>query len=160
MRQKHATCDRIALCKPAYSGLFVRHATVACCRKKVEIIRLSCESMQQSHVAQISPFTQRDFVACRMFLSHVACFCRMSHVFVACRMFLSHVACFCRMSHVFVACRMFLSHVACFCRMSHVFDGNDQVVVLHTACHRELMFLKFLKASKLSLFETEAKSER
>ena len=49
---------------------FVLHATVACCRKKVEIIQLSCDIIQQSHAAQISPFTQRDFVACRMFLSH------------------------------------------------------------------------------------------
>ena len=70
MRQKHATCDKFALCKRAYSGLFVRHAAVACGRKKVEIIQLSCDSMQKSHVAQISPFTQRDFVARRMFLSH------------------------------------------------------------------------------------------
>ena len=33
------------------------------CRKKVGCFQLSCDSMQQSHVAQISPFTQRDFVA-------------------------------------------------------------------------------------------------
>ena len=58
----HATCVKIALCKRAYCDM-----------------RLSQESwmistfLQQSHVAQISPFTQRDFVARRIshqFLSH------------------------------------------------------------------------------------------
>ena len=44
---------------------------IDCC-KKIEIIQLSCDSMQQSHVAQISLFTQHNFVARRM-----------SHVFVA-----------------------------------------------------------------------------
>ena len=113
MRQKHATCDKNM--RHATKTCDVRQnraATVECCRKKVEWFQLSCDSMQQSHVAQISPFTQRDFVARRMFLSHVPCFCRMSHVFVARRMFLSHVACFCRMSHVFVAsCKRTLSIV-------------------------------------------------
>ena len=51
-----------------FSTFLRQYATVACSRK-VEIIQLSCDSMQQSHVAQISPFTAR--------------FCRTSHVFVA-----------------------------------------------------------------------------
>ena len=42
------------------------------CRKKDGQFQLSCDSMQQSHVAQISPFTQRDFVARRIFISFVA----------------------------------------------------------------------------------------
>ena len=41
------------------------------CRKKVGWFQLSCDSMQQSYVAQISPFIQRDFVARRM--SHQFC---------------------------------------------------------------------------------------
>ena len=45
----HAMCVKIALCKRA-----------------IEWFQLSCDSMQQSHVAQIGPFTQRDFVAHRM----------------------------------------------------------------------------------------------
>ena len=64
MRQKHATM-RHAMC------VNVNGLIATCdCRKKVEWFQLSCDSMQQSHVAQISPFTQRDFVARRMFLSH------------------------------------------------------------------------------------------
>ena len=39
----------------------MRHATVVCSRRNVEIIQLSCDNVQQSHVAQISPFTQRKF---------------------------------------------------------------------------------------------------
>ena len=52
----HATCDKIVQCKRAYSGLFVRHATVACCRKTLK-------SFNRLHSA---------------ILSHVACFCRIA----------------------------------------------------------------------------------
>ena len=57
MRQTHATCDARQN-RALSTGLFVRRATVVCCCKKVEIIQLSCDSIQQSHVAS------------RMFLSH------------------------------------------------------------------------------------------
>ena len=36
------------------------------CRKKVGWFQLSCDRIQQSHVAHISPFTQRHFVARRI----------------------------------------------------------------------------------------------
>ena len=42
------------------TGLFVTFDS--CCKK------VSCDSMQQSHVAQIRLFTQHEFVAHRMFL--------------------------------------------------------------------------------------------
>ena len=68
MRQKHATMRR------ASKSHYVNRLIATCdCRKKVGWFQLSCDSMQQSHVAQISPFTQRDFVARRIshqFLSH------------------------------------------------------------------------------------------
>ena len=50
----------------------MRRATVEYCHKKVEWFQLSCNSIQQWRVAQISPLTERDFVARHM-----------SHVFVA-----------------------------------------------------------------------------
>ena len=63
MRQKHATRDKIALCKRAYLCDMRLLQAVSC--KKVEIVQLSCDSMQ-STVAQISPFHHSAI------LSHIA----------------------------------------------------------------------------------------
>ena len=60
MRQKYATCKRAYLC-----DMLLLHA-VARKLDDFNFLVTACKS----HVAQISPFTQRDFVARRMFLSH------------------------------------------------------------------------------------------
>ena len=63
MRQKHgnhATCVKIALCKRAYCDMRLSQESWMISTS------LACDSMQQSHVAQISPFTQRNFVAYRI----------------------------------------------------------------------------------------------
>ena len=60
MRQKHATM------RHALKSHYINGLIATCGWKKVGWFQLSCDSMQQSHVAQISPFTQRDFVARRI----------------------------------------------------------------------------------------------
>ena len=66
MRQKHVTMRHAS--KSHYDNGLIATCD---CRKKVGCFQLSCDSMQQSHVAQISPFTRMSHQFCRIVYTHL-----------------------------------------------------------------------------------------